>query len=217
MMGSEAREAFIREKPIHEVSLASFWMGQYPVTQRLWEAVMGTNPSFFKGWDRPVEQVSWEDCQEFLKKLNEQTGKIYRLPTEAEWEYAARGGQKSQGFTYSGSNKLKEVGWYSRNSHGETKVVGQKIPNELGIYDMSGNVWEWCEDWFSDKYYQEFVDGGLVENPKGPENGSSRVFRGGGWGNTPQSCRVACRSNWPPGYRRNYLGFRLAMSLQSVG
>ncbi len=217
MMGDGEKDWLGNQQTIHEVELDAFHIAQYPVTQGLWEAVMGTNPSFFKGRDRPVEQVSWEECQEFLKKLNEQTGKVYRLPTEAEWEYAARGGQKSQGFTYSGSNKLKEVGWFETNSHGETKAVGQKLPNELGLYDMSGNVWEWCEDWYGGSYYQKYADKGMVKNPGGPENGSTRVYRGGGWNNTPRDCRVPYRFNWPPGFRYGNLGFRLAMSLQSVG
>ena len=140
MMGSEDSDALSSEKPVHEVSLDGFYIGRYPVTQSLWRAVMGNdnNPSYFKGNERPVEQVSWQDAQVFIQKLNGLADKPYRLPTEAEWEYAARGGKQSEGYKYAGSNKLKEVAWYRGNSHSETKVVGLKYPNELGIYDMPG-------------------------------------------------------------------------------
>ena len=174
-MGDHSGQGQTRERPVHKVRLSSYYLGKYPVTQRLWEAVMGTNPSFFKGPERPVEQVSWEECQEFLQKLNDQTRKAYRLPTEAEWEYGARGGDNSQGYTYSGNDKLKEVAWYGDNSHGETKDVGQRKPNELGLYDMTGNVWEWCQDWYDGQYYQQCADSGLTVNPQGPDSGSYRV------------------------------------------
>ena len=151
-MGSEDEEAYDDEKPVHEVVLSDFYIGKFPVTQALWNAVLKDYPSFFNGDSRPVERVSWEDTQVFIKKLNELTGRAYRLPTEAEWEYAARGGRQSKGYKYAGSNKLKEVGWYWENTHFETKAVGLKYPNELGIYDMSGNVREWCQDWFSNEY-----------------------------------------------------------------
>lgn len=170
-------------------------MGEFLVTQELWEAVMGDNPSSFQGHKRPVEQVSWEDITQkdgFLERLNKRVvftegspfsrpkGTIYRLPTEAEWEYAARGGQKSCGFPmYSGSHRINEVGWYEENSHSETKPVGLKLPNELGIYDMTGNVWEWCHDWFDADYYQKCLQKGVVKNPLGAEKGQFRVNRGG--------------------------------------
>ena len=143
-MGRKDAEAEDWEKPVHKVILSPFFMSKYLVTQELWESVMGDNPSSFKGTDRPVEKVSWNDAQVFVEKLNVQTGKQYRLPTEAEWEYAARGGKRSMGFLYAGSDKLKEVGWYDANSGNETHPVGQLLGNELGIYDLSGNVWEWC-------------------------------------------------------------------------
>ena len=149
--------------------------------------------------------------------MNDETVRSYRLPTEAEWEYAARGGNKSKGYKYAGSNKLKEVAWYWENSHDETKDVGLKFPNELGLYDMSGNVWEWCQDWYSKEYYEECQKEGTVINPAGPKNGVYRVLRGGGWSNTPQYCRCTNRNLNPPEYRINNVGFRLVFSLQSVG
>ncbi|MCB0840855.1 MAG: formylglycine-generating enzyme family protein, partial [Bacteroidetes bacterium] len=148
MMGSDREEAYDREKPVHEVSLDSFYLGKYPVTQALWEEVMGNNPSHFQGENNPVEKVSWNDTQDFIKNLNELAGKEYRLPTEAEWEFAARGGNHTEGYKYSGSDRLKEVGWYSENS-AVTHPVSEKPANELGIFDMSGNVFEWCQDKYS--------------------------------------------------------------------
>ncbi len=199
----------------HSVKLTDFHICKYPVTQALWEAVMPAdkpNPSFFRGPRRPVEQVNWHEVQEFIKILNKKTGHTYRLPTEAEWEYAARGGKLSQGFTYAGSDKLKEVAWFGQNSHGETKPVGLKRPNELGIYDMSGNVWEWCEDRWSGDYYQQCADLGTVENPPGPDTGSYRVLRGGCWLRAPQGCGSACRNYRVPEYRDDDFGFRLVLS-----
>jgi formylglycine-generating enzyme required for sulfatase activity len=154
MMGSSDGQP--REKPVHKVTLSSFKISKYEVTQAQWKAVMGTNPSNFKGCDNcPVEQVSWNDTQTFLKKLNELTGKKYRLLSEAEWEYAARGGNKSKGYKYAGSNSLNNVAWHNGNSGKKTHPVGQKQPNELGLYDMTGNVYEWCQDWYDDKYYEK--------------------------------------------------------------
>ncbi len=159
---------------------------------------MGSNPSSFRGEHLPVESVSWYDCQEFVERLSRLTGRIFRLPTEAEWEYAARGGSKSKGYTYSGSEDVYRVAWYSDNSGGTTHPVGLKLDNELGIFDMSGNVWEWCSDNYSSSYSQ-------------PRNSSSRVHRGGSWFHPATYCRVAYRSYNTPGYRGNNLGLRLAL------
>ena len=212
-MGSDTN-SFEREDPIHKVKLDDFFMGQFPVTQAVWKAVMGedNNPSFFQGDRRPVESVSWHKVQEFIQKLNQQSNELYRLPTEAEWEYAARGGRSSQGFVYAGSNKLWEVGWYFENSYGETKAVGQRRPNEQGLYGMSGNIWEWCQDWYLADYYEECANNGVVINPQGPDGGDSRVIRGGGWGYDLRFCRSTYRNLIDPGNTFNALGFRLVFS-----
>ena len=193
------------EKPIHEVKLNSFSIGQTEVTQELWEVVMGDNPSKFKGEKLPVENVSWDDCQTFIQKLNQLMGQQFRLPTEAEWEYAARGGKRSKGYKYSGSNKLDDVAWWYYNSSSKTHEVETKAPNELGIYDMSGNVTEWCQDWYDSAYYSSSP----VYNPTGPMSGSVRVNRGGHW-DTGDECRVASRSESTPTYKSAKIGFRLA-------
>lgn len=206
-MGSNNREAESDEKPVHSVTLSDYYIGETEVTQDLWEAVMGSNPSGFKEPKNPVENVSWNDCQEFIKKLNELTGKNFRLPTEAEWEYAARGGNMSQGYKYSGSNIIEDVAWYGDNSSREPHPVGTKSPNELGIYDMSGNVWEWCSDWYGENYYSSSSQ----TNPTGPTSGSRRVVRGGSWINYAQFCRVSYRSYYYPGDRDGCIGFRLAL------
>lgn len=187
-----------REKPAHSVKLDDFYIGEYPVTQALWKAVMGSsnNPAYFNGDNRPVETVFWQDCQNFLDKLNQQVKDshyAFRLPTEAEWEYAARGGIHQDDFQYAGSNHLKAVGWYWTTSHKETKDVGQLQANRLGLYDMSGNVWEWCQDWYGEDYYAECKSRGTVPNPSGPASGSIRVLRGGGWDVNPVGCRVTLR------------------------
>lgn len=188
----------------HEVELSSFYMQKTEVTQELWEAVMGSNPSSDKAWkDFPVTDVSWHDCQKFINKLNSITGKKYRLPTEAEWEYAARGGKLSKGYKYAGSNELDEVAWHAGNSNSKVYPVAEKKPNELGLYDMSGNVWEWCADWYGDYRIKAKKD------PVGPNSGGSRVIRGGSCGNYLGGCLVAYRLNWYPDYGNNYLGFRL--------
>ena len=190
----------------HQVTLSSYYIGKYEVTQAQWIEIMGDNPSTFKGDNFPVENVSWEDIQEFITKLKEKTGRTYRLPTEAEWEYAARGGNKSQGYLYSGSNNLNDVGWYDdNNSYNRTHPVGEKQANELGIYDMSGNVYEWCSDWYGS------YSSSSQTNPTGPSGGSSRVFRGGGWGHNADNCRVAIRYLNKPDSRNNYSGFRLIL------
>jgi hypothetical protein len=160
------------EKPAHKVKLSSFEIGVYEVTQREWQAVMGSNPSSFKCPDCPVETVSWEDVQKYIRKLNQLTGSNFRLPTEAEWEYAARGGNSQDPYTYAGSNSLSSYGWYDHNSGSKTHPVGQKRPNGLGLYDMSGNVWEWCSDWYDSDYYSTCKSQGTVSNPSGPKSGS---------------------------------------------
>ena len=195
------------EKPTHRVTLTNdYYIGKYEVTQALWQAVMGSNPSNFKGDNLPVEMVSWADCQDFLSKLNRITGKTFRLPTEAEWEYAARGGNKSRGYQYSGSNNLSDVAWYGDNSGSKTHVVGIKQPNELGIYDMSGNVWEWCQDWDG-----EYSSSSQV-NPTGANYGFRRVFRGGSWDFDAWACRSSFRNSDSSGTCGNSLGLRLVLS-----
>ena len=194
------------EKPAHSVTLSGFYIGKTEVTQALWKAVMGSNPSEFKGDNRPVESVSWDDCQAFIRKLNALTGQNFRLPTEAEWEFACRGGNNSRGYKYSGSNYIDNVAWYRDNSGSKTHPVGTKAPNELGIYDMSGNVVEWCNDWYGG------YTSGRQTNPKGPYVGSDRVNRGGGWcGIGARGCRSSNRgSNYSAG-RFLSLGLRLAL------
>ena len=195
------------EKPAHQVTLTNdYYIGKYEVTQALWKAVMGNNPSYSKGNNLPVERVSWDNCQKFISKLNRITGKTFRLPTEAEWEYAARGGNKSRGYQYSGSSNLSDVAWYEDNSGNKTHNVGSKQANELGIYDMSGNVHEWCQDWY-DKYSNS-----SKVNPTGANSGSYRVSRGGGWANSAGLCNSSSRVNETPGNRSGSLGLRLVLS-----
>ncbi|MEZ4883192.1 MAG: formylglycine-generating enzyme family protein [Chitinophagales bacterium] len=200
------------EKPIHEVHIPTFHIGKYPVTQALYEFVMGENPSYFEGTERPVEQVSWDDAKVFIEKLNKDYGNMgFRLLSEAEWEYAARGGKEGikDNFEYSGSNEIEEVAWYRKNSHQETKPVGWKEPNQLGIYDMSGNVWEWCEDDWHSNYEDAPKDGSAwIDEPRA----SMRVYRGGSWSyNFTGTLRVAYRFNFAPVNRDYYLGFRLGL------
>ena len=195
------------EKPTHRVTLTNdYYIGKYEVTQALWQAVMGDDPSYFKGDNLPVEAVTWDDCQEFIGKLNRITGKTFRLPTEAEWEYAARGGNKSRGYQYSGSNNPSNVAWYDDNSGDKTHAVGTKQPNELGIYDMSGNVWEWCQDW-----YETYSSSSQV-NPTGANSGSCRVVRGVSWYNNARNCRLSLRGSNTPDFRSSNLGLRLVLS-----
>ena len=195
------------EKPTHQVTLTNdYYIGKYEVTQALWKAVMGNNPSYSKGNNLPVEWVSWDNCQEFISKLNRMTGRTFRLPTEAEWEYAARGGKKSRIYQYSGSNNISDVAWYDGNSRNKTHPVGSKQANELGIYDMSGNVREWCQDWYG-KYSSSFQT-----NPTGANSESDRVSRGGSFIFNAWCCRSSCRSNDWFGSRGYDLGFRLVLS-----
>ena len=209
MMGatSEMQNPFDEEKPVHQVTLTNdYYMGKYEVTQALWQAVMGSNPSKFKGDDLPVEQVSWNDCQEFISKLNGLTGKKFRLPTEAEWEYAARGGKKSRGYQYSGSSNISDVAWYDGNSGSKTHPVGMKQANELGIYDMSGNVFEWCQD-----LYGSYVSSSQT-NPTGAVSGSHRVLRGGSCFYIAMGCRSSVHGGDSPDRRPCSFGLRLVLS-----
>ncbi len=199
-------DAYNDEKPTHSVTLSSFYLCKYEVTQALWQAVMGENPSNLKGDNLPVEQVSWDDCQTFITRLNNLTGKNFRLPTEAEWEYAARGGNRSRGYKYSGSNVLSDVAWYDDNSGDKTHPVGSKSPNELGLYDMSGNVREWCSDWYGT--YSSTAQ----TNPTGSSSGSLRVLRGGSWFSVARNCRSSSRHHDVPDGRFYLLGLRLALS-----
>lgn len=204
----QGSDCYRDENPSHRVILSTFSISKYEVTQAQWRKVMGSDPPelAFPGCDEcPVESVSWNEVQEFLRKLNAQTGKNYRLPTEAEWEFAARGGTLSQGYKYAGSNNLSEVAWYTDNATSKTHPVGQKQPNELGLYDMSGNVYEWCQDWKGD------YSSSTQTNPTGAGSGSNRVYRGGGWYAGAGNCRVSYRYGYSPSYRSFNLGFRLAL------
>ena len=216
MMGAtpeQGDDCYDWEKPVHEVTVSDFYIGKYVVTQAQWKAVMGNNPSRFEGEKLPVECVSWDDVQVFLLKLNELTGKLYRLPTEAEWEFAARGGNKSKGYKYSGSNNVENVAWYVKKNAAwyddyliETPPVGMKSPNELDIYDMSGNVWEWCSDRFGE------YSSNAQTNPQGSILGFGRVIRGGSWNEYAKYARVSFRYyDWLDG-SSYFLGFRLACS-----
>lgn len=202
-MGSEAGDS--DEKPVHSVTLSSFNIGKYEVTQAQWRSIMGNNPSHFSGCDDcPVETVSWNDVQDFIRKLNAQTGKNYRLPTEAEWEYAAKGGKQSRGYIYSGSNHLNSVAWYYGNSKGKTHAVGRKQANELGIYDMTGNVWEWCFGWYGNY-------GGYNEtNAIGPSS-ADKALRGGSCYFDADYCRTSSRILYYPVDWYEYYGFRLVL------
>jgi len=209
--GSEAESD---ENPAHQVTLSSYCIGQTEVTQELWLAVMGSNPSYFQAstnsdygtnLQRPVEQVSWIECPAFISKLNQMTGKNFRLPTEAEWEYAARGGNRSQGYKYAGSNNVDDVAWHTGNSSSTTHTVATKAPNELGIYDMSGNVYEWCQDRYGS------YSSSAQTNPTGPATGSYRVARGGCLNNLARHCRVSSRRSGAQNVQHTNHGLRLAL------
>ena len=194
------------QMPTHSVTLSSYYICKYEVTQALWRAVMGSNPSNFKGNNLPVENVSWYDCQTFIKRLNSYTGRNFRLPTEAEWEFAARGGNHSRRYKYSGSNYIDDVAWYIDNSNKRPHPVGTKQANELGLYDMSGNVYEWCSDRYGS--YSSYSQ----NNPTGTTSGTGRVFRGGCWFHHAKGCRSSFRIHRAPGSGDCFLGLRLALS-----
>ena len=203
----EMENPFDNAKPIHQVTLTNdYYIGKYEVTQALWKAVMGKKPSRFKGDNLPVESVSWNDCQKFISKLNIKTGKKFRLPTEAEWEYAARGGKKSRCYKYSGGNNISDVAWYYNNSGSKIYAVGSKQANELGIYDMSGNVKEWCQDWLGS------YSSSLQVNPTGANSGYYCVGRGGSWDCVAGSCNSSTRFSFAPEDRYDDLGLRLVLS-----
>lgn len=201
-------DAYQIESPVHKVTLDNYCIGVFEVTQAQWMAAMGSNPSIHQGDNLPVENVSWEQIQDFIKLLNEKSGLVYRLPTEAEWEYAARGGNKSEGNKYSGFSVLGACGWYYSNSESSTHEVGTKYPNELGIYDMSGNVREWCNDWF------DYYTSSDANNPIGPDNGNMKVNRGGSWTTPAVNCRNSYRHTDFPHEASQDLGFRLAISVK---
>ena len=206
-MGSDSGEP--DERPVHAVTLSSFNIGKYEVTQAQWKTLMGSTRSYFKDCDDcPVEYVSWDDVQGFIRKLNVQTGKNYRLPTEAEWEYAAKGGKYSKGYTYSGSNDLNAVAWYADNSGSKTHIVGGKQANELGIYDMTGNVWEWCYDLYGNYNNLSQTD------PYGSSTGWWRVHRGGAWIFGPNDCRSESRHSINANFGDEVRGFRLVLPIE---
>ena len=201
----QASDAFSDELPTHKVTLSPFLIGKYEVSQTLWLAVMGENPSVNTGINLPVDNVTWNECQTFITKLNELTGKNFRLLTEAEWEYAARGGNKSKGYKYSGSNNLGDVAWYIDNSNNTSHAMGTKAPNELGIYDMTGNVMEWVSDW------KGSYPSGAQTNPTGPDSGTYRVNRGGSYGNVERLSRITNRNSIDPNMSSKTMGLRLCL------
>ena len=205
MGGSSEQGSYDIEFPVHDVTLSGFYIGETEVTQALWKEIMYTNPSFYKGDSLPVESVSWDDCQEFIQQLNQRTGLLFSLPTEAQWEFAARGGNKSRGYIYSGSDNIADVAWYYENSDEQPQEVKTLHPNELGLYDMSGNVLEWCSDWFGPYSEDDQV------NPIGPSEAMYRVMRGGSCFGYAKYCRASYRSyaDQNGGYPNR--GFRLAL------
>ena len=214
MMGCSASEHGVdckeHERPLHKVTISSFNIGKYEVTQQQWNSIMGNNPSLSKKGDNyPVDNVSWDDAQKFTSLLNKNTGKNYRLPTEAEWEYAAQGGVKSKGYKYSGSNNLNDIALYDENSGNSIHSVGTKQSNEAGIYDMSGNVWEWCNDWYSE------YPSSPQHDPKGATTGSYRILRGGCFFSEKRQCTITFRSYSHPGNRWKAHGIRLVLTIVS--
>ncbi len=212
----QGRDCRNDERPAHRVQVDDFKMGKYEVTQAQWIAVMGENPSHFNECrECPVEQVSWEDIQVFLEKLNALTGRNFRLPTEEEWEFAARGGKKSKRYKFAGHHKFDKVAWHEYNSSGNTHIVGGKLPNELGLYDMSGNVWEWCDSYYTASYYKEhrtkpnFKKMNKKERQLAEENLNYRVLRGGSWYVQPFYCRLSYRIRYNINHRFFGFGFRL--------
>ena len=205
MMGSNKADD---EEPKHRVTISDFYIGKYLVTQREWQYIMGNNPSYFKGNSLPLEQITWQMANDFILKLNQKTGFCFRLPTEAEWEFAARGGNNSNQYDFPGSDDIEEVGWYEYNSEKKTHPIGLKKPNELGIFDMCGNVWEWCSDWYGENYYADSPQ----NNPKGPITGKLRVYRGGSMNSYDGDCTVSSRyqSDWMD--KGLLVGIRLAHS-----
>ena len=210
-MGDEIGDLTSWSSPVHSVRVSSFYLAQFSVTQKLWQLVMEKEWSHlaFVGNKRPMEQVSWDDAQIFLEKLEQKTDLKFRLPSEAEWEYAARGGRYNQSCRYAGSERIKEVAWYWENSHKETKPLGHKMSNELGLYDMSGNVFEWCSG--------NFENNDEVQPSRNTSNDASstismKVNRGGGWGSIPNHCRNANCNGYPPQFQNMFLGFRIALS-----
>jgi formylglycine-generating enzyme required for sulfatase activity len=198
------------EKPIHEVCVADFYLGKYEVTQSQWTSLMGNNPSRFAGCGPscPVESVSWSDVQNFLRSISEKSGKTYRLPTEAEWEYAARSGSAADLWAGTGDEaRLGEYAWYGKNANETTHKAGQKKANAMGLYDMGGNVWEWCQDWYGEGYYKESPP----NSPAGPEQGASRVIRGGSYENEAVNLRGANRNDAPADTKDANLGFRVLL------
>lgn len=196
------------EKPSIQVTVSSFYLADTPVTQALWKTVMEDNPSHFIGDNLPVERVSWEDCEEFIQKINQLTGKKFRFPTEAEWEYAARGGYRSQHLKYAGTSddKKDEYLWFKENSLSQSHDVKTKLPNELELYDMCGNISEWCSDW----YFNSYANNGVRVNPKGPSSGKGKVYRGGSWDDKAMNCRVSKRFSMNPMFKNKLVGLRLA-------
>jgi len=213
-MGDTFGDGYSDENPVHEVCVDGFYIGKYEVTQGQWERVMGQNPSRFKSGDHyPVENVNWNDVQDFIQRLNQRTGNGYRLPTIAEWEYASRSGGKRE--KWAGTNNESELGefaWYLRNSGNRTFPVGQKRPNGLGLYDMTGNVWEWCQDVDDKESYKK----SLGNNGGGPVNGNLRGLRGGSWGNSPQDLRSSNRFRLKPMIRNYVLGFRVVLPAHQI-
>jgi formylglycine-generating enzyme required for sulfatase activity len=195
------------ERPVHHVTVSSFYISKYLVTQAQWQAVMGDNPSSNKCDNCPVDNITWDEAQAYCQKKSELIGLTCRLPTEAEWEYAARGGNKSNAFIYSGSNNIADVAWYDGNAGGSTHPVGQKQPNELGLYDMTGEAWEWCRDWYDESYYRYSPS----QNPQGASEGSLRIIRGGSWRSSPQGCRAVGRNYDLPDYRSSGISLRIVV------